>query len=144
MSLIVVTGAETALPSGMTKNGTLKLTNGWADITAWTADTTGYPGSELSGNGLRVQGGKTAATVTVALPFSGGTNAPTQQARIMVNGNFIANGSQVAGVSGTLTASASLALADGDVVTVQAICTAQWAGWESTISAGSGTYVRIT
>ncbi|MGV9414297.1 hypothetical protein ACWDOP_30725 [Nocardia sp. NPDC003693] len=146
MAFIVVTGGEGFMPSGMTKNGTLKMSATWTDVASWTADTTGYPGSNLSGNGVRVQGGNGNATITVNLPFSGGTNAPTQQARIMVNNVFLVNGPQVPTAnSGTLTATATgVTLADGDVVTVQAMCTAQFTNWESTISAGTGTYVRIT
>ncbi|WP_043647187.1 hypothetical protein [Nocardia thailandica] len=143
MAFIVVTGGEAFMPSGMTKNGALKMTASWADVTGWTADTSGYPGSELSGNGLRVQGGKVAATVTVNLPFSGGNGSPKQTARIQVNGNTVATGTQVTGVAGTLTASATTDLVAGDVISVQVICDV-FSGWETTITTGAGTYVRIT
>ncbi|MFE6863643.1 hypothetical protein [Nocardia sp. NPDC057668] len=130
----------------MTKSGSYKMTASWADVPAWAADTTGFPGSSLVGNGLRVQGNNSNATVTVALPFSGGQAGPTQQARIMINNNFVVNGPQAVSVgSGTLTATASgLSLTDGDVVTVQVTCAAGFNGWESTVTAGVGTYVRIT
>lgn len=138
MPLMVVTGGESFLPSGMAKNGTQKMSGSWADVPNWTAD----PGSTLSGNGLRVQGSTVSATITATLPFSGGSGTgPTQQARILVNNNIVGTGAQVVAASGTLIATATLALSDGDVVTVQAICTAQLAGWESTIAA-TGT-VRI-
>lgn len=60
-----------------------------------------------------------------------------------MNGTVVATGQQLIGASGTLTASATVALSEGDVVTVQAFGTAQLSGWESTISA-AGSHVRIT
>ncbi|WP_282777270.1 hypothetical protein [Nocardia sp. CC201C] len=144
MPMIVVTGGESFMPSGMNKNGTQKLTGSWTEITGWTADTDNYPGSTLSGNGLRAQGSKPNASVNATLAFSGASGTgPTQQARILVNGTVVATGQQLIGASGTLTASATVALNEGDVITVQAFGTAQLSGWESTISA-AGSHVRIT
>lgn len=147
MPLIIVPGAGSFNPSSMTKSGAAqKLTSTFADIVTWIADTTGYPGSTLSGNGLRNQGGNAAATVTATLPFSGGGGGGgTQQAQLAVNGiPVVPAGAVITGTSGTLSVTATLKLADGDVVTVQAQCTAQLTGWESSIQTGAGTFVRIT
>ncbi|MEV6068406.1 hypothetical protein AB0L82_17780 [Nocardia sp. NPDC052001] len=146
MALIVVSGAGSFAPSGMTKSGSSqKLTGSYAEITNWTADTTGYPGSTLSGNGVRSQGANTAAVLTASLPFSGGgSSTNSQQARLFVNGVAAGSpGPSVNGTSGTLTATATVNLADGDVVTVQAYCNPQLTGWEPNIQTGAATFVRI-
>lgn len=111
--------AVTFLPSGMTKNGTQNFTTSWALLTGWTADTANYPGSTVVSNALQVQGGKTDATISVSLPFTG-SFTQGHIARIKLNGAVIATGPSNGASSGTMTATASnVTLADGDDVTVE-------------------------
>lgn len=126
-------------PSGMTKSGSSQtLTTSYAVITTWTADTTNYPGSTLSGNGVLVQGTKSAATVEASLVLSGGFSY-TATCRILINGSVAATGSGTSGTPATVSTSASVA--NGDVVTVEAI----YSGVSGpSVSTGTSTYVRIT
>lgn len=111
--------AVTFLLSGMTKNGTQNFTTSWALLTGWTADTGTYPGSTVVSNALQVQGGKTGATISVSLPFTG-SFTQGHIARIKLNGVVIATGPSNGASSGTMTVMASnLTLADGDDVTVE-------------------------
>ncbi|MRH86174.1 hypothetical protein GFY24_01620 [Nocardia sp. SYP-A9097] len=144
MPVIVVTGGDSFLPSSMNKSGTLPIPLSYADVTGWTADTAGYPGSTLSGNGLRNQGAKLAATITATLVFSGGNSGSLiQQAKIMVNNVAVGAPGSATGASGTLIATATTSLVDGDIVTVQAVCNAGLAAWASTIQV-AGSSLRIT
>ncbi|NCL75702.1 hypothetical protein [Rhodococcus sp. YH1] len=111
--------AVTFLPSGMTKNGTQNFTTSWALLTGWTANTGTYPGSTVVSNALQAQGGKTGATISVSLPYTGSFTNP-HTARILLNGAVIATGTPNGAASGTMTATASdVTLADGDDVTVE-------------------------
>lgn len=111
--------AVTFLPSRMTKTGTQNFTTSWALLTGWTADTANYPGSTVVSNALQVQGGKTGATISVSLPYTGSFTNP-HTARILVNGTVVATGADNTAASGTMTATASnVTLADGDDVTVE-------------------------
>lgn len=111
--------AVTFLPSRMTKTGTQNFTTSWALLAGWTADTANYPGSTVVSNALQVQGGKTGATISVSLPYTGSFTNP-HTARILVNGSVVATGAGNSASSGTMTATASsVTLADGDDVTVE-------------------------
>ncbi|QLY30825.1 hypothetical protein [Nocardia huaxiensis] len=132
------------LASGMTKNGTRKMTAAMTEVPDWTADTAGYPGSVLVGNALKVQGAKAGASLVANVTFAGGSSNPSQQAQLMVNGVQVATSGPVSGTSGVLIISGTADLKDGDLITVQAQCTASFSGWESTIQAGTGTFVRIS
>ncbi len=139
MPCIVVGPTAGFAPSGMTKSGSAQaLTTSYAVITSWTADTITYPGSTLSGNGVLVQGGKSGATVAASLVLSGGFSY-TATCRILINGVVVATGS---GTSGTpATVSTTAAVANGDVVTVEAIYSGVSA---PSVATGSSTFVRIT
>ncbi|WP_141808256.1 hypothetical protein [Nocardia bhagyanarayanae] len=129
----------------MTKNGThvLGTSEVWAEVPGWTADTSGFPGSVVVGNGLRCNGSASAATINAALPFSAGTSG-SHQARLMLNGTTVlATGGMVTATSGTMTVAATVSLNDGDVITVQAWHNIGFQAFRATIGAGSGTYVRI-
>ncbi|WP_327100079.1 hypothetical protein OIE68_15645 [Nocardia vinacea] len=143
--MFVVAGGPVFLPSGMTKNGTQTTTSSFADITSWTADTSNYPGSSVSSNALVAQGSKTGATLTANIPFSGGGYAFSgggTQVRILVNGTVVATGTAVAANSGTATCTTTQNITAGDLVKVQILATLY--SPQPTVTAGTGTYVRIT
>ncbi|MFB7720746.1 hypothetical protein [Nocardia sp. NPDC056100] len=144
MPMIVVTGGDSFVPSGMNKVAPVfQLSNVMTEVPGWTADP-GSPGSTLSNNALRNQGIKAAATITANLVFSGAQSATTiQQARIFVNGNAVGNLASVTGASGTLVCTATVPLADADLVTVQATGNATLGAWNAAIQV-AGTTVRIT
>ncbi|MFF2553439.1 hypothetical protein ACFVUS_20745 [Nocardia sp. NPDC058058] len=143
MPMIVVTGGDSFVPSGMNKVAPAQpLTNSMTEIPGWTADP-GSPGSLLSGNALRNQGSRAAATITANLVFSGAQSATTtHQARIFVNGIGVGNTPSVTAAAGTLVATATLPLADGDLVTVQATGNATLSAWNASIQV-AGSTVRI-
>lgn len=126
-------------PSGMTKSGSAQaLTTSYAVITSWTADTGTYPGSTLSGNGVLVQGSKSGATVAASLVLTGGFSY-TVTCRILINGSVAATGSGTSGTPATVSTSATVA--NGDVVTVEAI----YSGVSPpSVATGSSTSVHIT
>lgn len=126
-------------PSGMNKSGTQALTGSYATLTTWTADTTGYPGSTVSSNGVVAQGSATA-TLTANIAYTGGFSQTTT-VRIQVNAATVATGTGNSADSGTATATTSYAITTGDIVTVQAISTGIA---EPTVTSGATTYVRIT
>ncbi|MGK8554401.1 hypothetical protein [Nocardia gipuzkoensis] len=138
LSIAVASGFN---PSGMTKSGTFPLSSSWQTIPSWTADTATYAGSTVSGNGLVAQGTKSGATLTANIPFASGSFNASTTVRILVNGTLIATGSAVEGVSGTASCTATATVATGDIVTVQGMSTGITS---TTVSAGTGTYVRIT
>ncbi|MFE9579261.1 hypothetical protein ACFYO1_22945 [Nocardia sp. NPDC006044] len=152
MSFVIVAGvAVVFLPSGMKKSGTQSMPTGdWGQITGWVADTAGYPGSVVVGttkNGLKALADKTSAKVLAAIPFTDATTgfggATQLQARLRVNSKIVATiDPPVEGPSGTLSVSATVDIAAGDVVTVEALASVSPGGVEGTISAGG--YVRIT
>lgn len=68
--IVVGTGATIQfIPSGMNKNGTWTLSGSSTEtvVTGWVADTAGYPGSTLSGNGLVVQDATTNGKVAISV-----------------------------------------------------------------------------
>ncbi|MFI9506944.1 hypothetical protein [Nocardia sp. NPDC052566] len=131
----------------MTKSGAQPMGSSWSPVKGWTADTIGYPGSTVSGDGLRVQSSKIGAVVTAVLPFSGGSGGfngtLTQQARLCRNGNPVQLGAEVTGTPGVLRVTATLDLTAGDLLTVETMCTFGFQGAAGSITAGAGTYVLI-
>ncbi|MFD6400838.1 hypothetical protein [Nocardia sp. NPDC060249] len=141
-----VAAAATAFTeSGMNKSGTTQaITNAMAQITGFTADTTGYPGSTISGSALVVNGSGTGKTLTARVQWVPGSgNNHTVSARIMKNGTLV-------GTAGTpVTTSPSVVtvttdVASGDLITVQVLDTGPWANssFKANVSTGTGTYVR--
>lgn len=144
MPFIVVSPAQQFAISGMDKNATEKMKVDFAVVPGWIADPD-YPGSAVVNNtGLRVQSAKTSATITARLPFSDGSGTIRSQARLLLNGNQVGIGTEVPGTSGVLDVSATVTVAEGDVVTVEARAVAQLANWTPTITPGADTYVRVT
>lgn len=139
MPCIVVRPPAGFAPSGMTKNGSQALNSSYATITSWIADTTNYPGSTVSSNGVVAQGTKTA-TLTANIPYTGGFSQTTT-VRIQVNGTTVVTGSGNGADNGTATATTNTPITAGDVVTVQG--TSSGVG-TTTVSSGTSTYVRIT
>ncbi|WP_194832267.1 hypothetical protein [Nocardia sp. XZ_19_369] len=146
MPFVVVAGIPAFLPVRMTKTGTQPMPEAWGLIKNWTADTGGFPGSVVVNDGLRAVGNKNAAAVTASIPFTGATTGfggPTQlQARLRVNSTIVATiDPPVEGPSGTLTVNATVDIAAGDLVTVEALAVPASGGAAGTVSAGG--YVRI-
>lgn len=146
--MFVARGYKSFAPSGMNKNGTYNIQTAYATVTGWTADTTGYPGSTLSGDGLVTQVGKAGATVAASLRVSntnaGGVNCTL---RLILNGltaSPLVTGSPVAvpgfGAATVTVSIPSTTLASGDVLTVQAL--AGFSGMSTTTHADS--WVHIT
>ncbi|MCC3333607.1 hypothetical protein [Nocardia abscessus] len=128
-------------PSGMNKSGSATLSNSYAQVNGWVADTTNYPGSTVSSNALLAQGSKGNATVTATCPWTSSLSC-TVTLRLFKNGVQIVQGSGSSGTSGTAIATATgVTVAPGDTITLQAVSTQ---GSFTSISAGAGTFVRIT
>ncbi|MFF3221728.1 hypothetical protein ACFYV7_02935 [Nocardia suismassiliense] len=130
----------------MTKTGTQPMPEAWGLIKNWTADTGGFPASVVVNDGLRAAGNKNAATVTASIPFTGATTgfggATKLQARLRVNSTVVATmAPPVDGPSGTLTVSATVDIAAGDLVTVEALSVPAAGGAAGTVSAGG--YVQV-
>ncbi|MFD3703367.1 hypothetical protein ACFWUP_09490 [Nocardia sp. NPDC058658] len=132
-------------PSAMTKNGNVVTgaAGVWTVVGGWTADTAGYPGSVVSGNGLRAQGGSAAAPLAAAVAFSGAGMSGTFQARLLVGTTVVATGAAVTGTSGTMVVNTIAAIAAGDVVTVEVTHNVSSEFWYATIIGGAATFVRI-
>ncbi|MFC6011368.1 hypothetical protein [Nocardia lasii] len=133
-------------PSGMTKNG--NVTTGGATVftvvPGWTADTVGYPGSVVSGNGLQTQSGADATPIVANVAYSGAGMAGNFQARLVLNGTtVIATGAVVTGNQGTMVVSTTAAIAPGDVVTVETTHNVSTPLWYATITGSAATFLRI-
>ncbi|MET8774027.1 hypothetical protein ABZV58_03265 [Nocardia sp. NPDC004654] len=139
----LVVNASGFAPSSMTKSGAggMGAPSQWNVVAGWTADPA-YPGSTVSGNGLRAQG-SAVATISAVLPFSGAGTSGNHQARLLVNNVVVATGPVVTGTAGTMTVSASVAVTADDPVTVETTHDITFSGWQASITAGAGTYVRI-
>lgn len=139
MPCIVIGPTDAFAPSGMTKSGSAQaLTGSYAVITGWTADTSNYPGSTLSGNGVLVQGAKPGATVQAQLALTGGFSY-SASCRILINGVVVATGSATGGSPATVSTTATVA--HGDVVTVEATGSGVS---NPSVATGASSFVRIT
>lgn len=151
----IVTGSRGFfLPSGMTKNGSQSINStSYTDVTGWTADTATYPGSTVDSNlAIVVQGGKSDATLTANVPFSGGSGTGGSrgvQVQILKwNGStwdVVVEGAAVLDAnSGTATASIEgQTVSDGDLFKVQVKKYNTYLG-DPSVSSGSSTYLRVT
>ncbi|MGQ4601602.1 hypothetical protein [Nocardia sp. R6R-6] len=126
----------------MTKNGTQSTSGSWTQITGWTADTGSYPGSTVSSNALVCQGGKASAVVSASVAWTAGAFGNSIQVRLKQNGTVIATGT-TATVSPS-TASATVTVGNGDLVTVEVVDNGQWSAYSATLTASAGSYTRIT
>lgn len=130
-------------PSGMNKTGTTTtIGTSYAEVASWAADTAGYPGSTISGNALVVNGGSSNATVAGLLKVTNSSfsQSVTVTLRLYKNGSLLATGSPVtigannsAGVDVTINSTGNN-LANGDLITVQAISTATGTGARTILS----------
>lgn len=149
MPFVIVAGTPGFLPVRMTKNGTQPMPEAWGQITNWIPDTGGYPGSVVVGannEGLKSLGDQKSASVAASIPFTGATNGfggnTKLQARLRVNSTIVATTDPpLDGPSGTLAVSATVDIAAGDVVTVEALSSFSAGGAAGAVSAGA--YVRI-
>jgi hypothetical protein len=133
------------VPSGMNKSGNYTVTTSYADVPGWVADTTGYPGSTLSGNGVVAQRSKTGATISSSATVSSSSfSTHPCTLRLMVNGVVATTGTAItipANSTGTaVTVSGTANVNQNDVVTLQAVTDIASV---ITITA-TATYVRIT
>ncbi|PSR58042.1 hypothetical protein C8259_32045 [Nocardia nova] len=64
------------------------------------------------------------------------------QVRLKKNGTVIVTGTTSS--SSPSTATTSVAVANGDLITVEMIDNSQWSAYAATISSGAGTFVHIT
>jgi hypothetical protein len=125
----------------MTKSGAFTIPASYTKITGWTADTTNYPGSTVSSDGLVVQGANSSATITANIPWTASLGM-TVTVRIKNGTTVIATGTGVTGTSGTSTATATgQTVAAGDNITVEIISTQANFG---SVTTGTNTYVRVT
>ncbi|MEU2256162.1 hypothetical protein ABZ540_23620 [Nocardia xishanensis] len=140
----LVVNTDGFAPSSMTKSGAASMgtANQWNVVIGWIADPA-YPGSTVVGNGLRAQG-SAVTTISAVLPFSGAGTSGNHQARLLVNNVVVATGPVVTGTAGTMTVSASVAVTADDPVTVETTHDITFSGWQASITAGAGTYVRIS
>lgn len=140
-----VAAVATFAASGMTKNSTMTWATSttWVTIASWTANTGTYPGSSVGSDRLNVQGTKTNATLTAAVPFSGGLSLRQHRCRLVdQSGNVIATGSIVAADSGTCTVTAT----GVDLAAITSIGLEMNAngGSGGTVTSGSTCYLTIT
>ncbi|MFI9506964.1 hypothetical protein [Nocardia sp. NPDC052566] len=135
------------LPSSMTKNGTWSAMNAtFKPITGWLADTQGYPGSTLSGDGLVVQKPKTNALLDASIVLTGRNRDVTVTLQLLVNNNVVVtNLGQPVGGTGTTTVSVSTtqSVAQGDVITLQAKSSQNVTAFNPTATTNPASYVRV-
>ncbi len=143
----MVTGARSApfFPSGMTKNGnSAALPSSFTKVTAWTADTGGYPGSSVVSDNLVVQGPKGGATISASIVITNGSSAQNAQIQVKIGSTVIAT-SALTSVptfgSATLTCSGPADVVLGDQITLEAKSTS---GFNLTVTGGTATWVRCT
>lgn len=134
------------LPSGMTKNGSFSIpSTSFTKVTAWTADTTNYPGSTVTTDGIVAQGTKSSATIASTCSVTnGGGSASTVTLKLQVNGVDAVTGSGTS-VGGFATVNVSVSgtvnINSGDIVTVFVEATTTFS---MSINTGTGTFVHIT
>ncbi|TCK00523.1 hypothetical protein DFR71_1525 [Nocardia alba] len=141
----IFVGGDSFSPSAMTKNGNVVTgaPNVWTVVGGWTADTVGYPGSVVSGNGLQAQGGAAAAPLIANVVFSGAGMVGTFQARLLVGTTVVATSAAISGMSGTLVVNTTAPIAAGEVVTIELTHTVSSSLWYATITGGAVTFLRI-
>lgn len=113
--------AKSFIPSGMNKSGSQSVganTSTYTQITGWVADTTNYPGSTVSSNGLVIQStGIAALSAAMVWDASGITGNAT--CKLYKNGSAILTGAATpTESSGTATVSGTVAVAAGDAITL--------------------------
>ncbi|MGW5520609.1 hypothetical protein [Nocardia africana] len=140
--MIFIGGTPGFMPSGMVKNGsTFSLTTTYQQITGWIADAT-YPGSSVASDALVVQSASSSATVAANIPFTS-QFATTVTLQLFNGATLIAQGAASASTtSGTAIVSVSgVTIASGDLITVKGTTNS---GFGATVTAGTGTWVRVT
>ncbi|MFI9506965.1 hypothetical protein [Nocardia sp. NPDC052566] len=133
-------------PARMTKSGDwAKMTNAWKTIPGWVADT----GSTVSNDGLVVQGPKAGASVSASIVFTGtgGWSGHTVTLRLLVGSTVVVTGADTdVATSGDTTVQISktnLAVAAGDVVTVQVKGDESASEDNAKINSNAASYVRV-
>ncbi|MEV0031450.1 hypothetical protein [Nocardia sp. NPDC050793] len=137
-------------PSGMNKNGnSAQLSTSYTEVTSWTADTTGYPGSTVSSNALVANGSKAAAIVSASVIVAN-SQFGTVWCRLALyrNGVLLHEGSETtvpaagtATVTVNVTSPVTTSITSGDLITLQA--RAQMVS-SITVQGGTSSWVHIT
>ncbi|MGW3545912.1 hypothetical protein ACWDNI_35970 [Nocardia niigatensis] len=128
----------------MNKNTDYTLPTSYTQVPSWTADTTGYPGSTTSGNGVVANGAKPGATLATHLSVTNtifGSFSVT--VRLLLDGVVKATSSPQSVSSNATIAidlSATADVTSGQVLTVEA----QVNTGSAVKINGTGSYVRIT
>ncbi|MGV9823358.1 hypothetical protein [Nocardia xishanensis] len=130
-------------PSGMNKSGTQpgpNTQNAWVQLINWTADTANYPGSTVDTDALVSQGARAAATITGSAGWTNGMYSNAIAVRLKKNGTIIATGTS----ANPATASATVAVAQGDRITIEVTDTSQWPAFSTATINAANTFLRIT
>lgn len=143
-----VTSVATFEPSGMTKNGTQAWATSatWVQITSWTANTVTYPGSSITSHRLVVQGTKTSATISAAVPYTGGQVGRQHRIRLVdqAGTQIGTDGATVTTTNGTCTVTATAVNLSALGITSVAVQMNSNGAIPGTISSGGGTFLTIT
>ncbi|MEC3955794.1 hypothetical protein VMT65_22365 [Nocardia sp. CDC153] len=146
LSCAVVIGMR---PAGMTKSGAAWSTTinaQYAQITGWTADTTNYPGSSVSSDGLVASSSKSNANLAASIVFTGGSFSDMNVTlKLAVNGTPVITGaakSVPAGSTTTVTVTGNATLNANDKVSVLAVTDSSLQA--VTANANSASWVRIS
>lgn len=133
-TLTVVTFTAT----GVTKNSSeFNVTGTRSPVTGWIVNSS-YPSTVLSGNGFQVKGSKSNATITGTFP--GWTNSfnTSRTLYLMLNGTQIGTANSASGTSSMTVSASGVNVANGDVITVEAV-----AGYSSGVSISANTATII-
>ncbi|MGW4371032.1 hypothetical protein ACWEKT_35860 [Nocardia takedensis] len=136
-------------PSSMTKSTAWSgMTNAYQVVPGWTADTTNYPGSSSSAEGLVVQSPKASATLAASIVFSAQSffNA-TVTLQLSVNNVVVATGAVCTvnmNSSATATVTTTRSVAAGEVVRVLAAGGNASSSINAVALINAASYVRIT
>lgn len=125
---------------GMTKNASTQTINtSWTQVNGWVADASP---SVVSNNALVVYATKTGAVITANIPWSSNPYSSSGiQCLIKVNGTTVATGATTSGNSSVATATATVDVTAGDLVTVEVKGTST--GYGPAVQAGADTWVRV-
>ncbi|MEU2258496.1 hypothetical protein ABZ540_35625 [Nocardia xishanensis] len=140
---LTATAAPGFRPSGMNKSGTQpgpNAQNAWVQVINWTADTANYPGSTVDTDALVSQGARAAATITGSAGWTNGMYTNAIAVRLKKNNTVIATGTS----ANPATASTTVAVAQGDRITLEVTDTSQWPAFSTATINAANTFLRIT
>lgn len=130
-------------PQRMNKSGTQSISaSTMTKVTGWTADA-GYPSTAITSDGLVVTGSGTMVIHAQVVFAGAGTTANTKGCQIKVNSTVVAT---FTGTTSTATwgGTQSIALANGDVITMEATHSSATASNRVVQASGTYLYFDIT